>query len=439
MLSAEKLCTDHPTITWYADMGCGTPVIDHIVENMFKIWHILLKTKIPLQFIVNFAQDGFCDDYLPYSYKKLKRLATFLNENFIQFFLEQQKEYFAVKFAPMEHKILTKGQNIPYIGIRSAGGNRSGSYGHVIKVKETVNIDESSERVYYYARKESHGSEESERILNREAEILRKIPKSDYLIGLIASYSHKNRTSVILTPWCDTNLNAFFERKEVIPVYENMGNKERWSMISNWLPCLAYGLTLLHDKKIRHKDIKPANILLNIVEYGAIPVLCDFGLSKEYSLRTKGDGGTQYYESPERLQGYSVGRSGDIFALGCVFLEIANFINGSRKKLKKLMHKRGFAEMFLKESSAQRCIDMLPSHNAWWVGFIKIIKDMLNITQSERPRARLLLSQICQLQKNAGLEIPFPCISWEICSSSGESDENNSDYDNDESDEERLY
>jgi len=437
-LSTETLRLKYPSIDWDADIGCGTHVIDQVVLNLVITWYIIGRTSIPPEFIVKFATQGFGDKYLPCTIKQLKRLLPFLNDNFIQQFIDHQKIYFALLFEPMEHKNVSKGQTIHFSGIRSCGGNRFGSFGSIIKVKESVVNDEGVVSDHYFARKQSHGNVKSEQTLIRESGILRKLPASDYLISLRASYYMNKTTYLILAPWCDTNMESFFERKEVVPAYANMDKIARWSMLSNWLPCMTYALSLLHERKIRHKDIKPANILLNLQSAAVIPVLCDFGLSKEYITGTVGGEGTLFYASPESLRGESVRRSGDIFSLGCVFLELACFINGCRQKLKKLLAKRGFAYVIINsEFGVQECLDLLPLHNPWWVDLVGIIKDMMNVEKNMRPTVGVILNRISVMQAKVGLDVPFPC-EGKTFSASDESDER-IDVVDDNEDEEPLY
>lgn len=91
-----------------------------------------------------------------------------------------------------------------------------------------------------------------------------------------------------------------------------------------WFGCLASGLAYLHSNKIRHKDIKPTNIL---VRYGCV-FLSDFGVSKfiapEADTQSEGPPGrlTYKYAAPEVIAQDSRGRQADVFSLGCVFAEM---------------------------------------------------------------------------------------------------------------------
>ncbi|KAH7403083.1 kinase-like domain-containing protein, partial [Cadophora sp. MPI-SDFR-AT-0126] len=82
-------------------------------------------------------------------------------------------------------------------------------------------------------------------------------------------------------------------------------------------------MTYIHAQRIRHKDIKPTNILVkddNIL-------IADFGLSKRFSdetTETRSTAGfkTPGYCAPEVAAHEPRSRASDIFSLGCVFAEM---------------------------------------------------------------------------------------------------------------------
>jgi len=91
---------------------------------------------------------------------------------------------------------------------------------------------------------------------------------------------------------------------------------------------LAEAVATLHEdnngKYIIHCDIKPANVL---IQRGVFK-LADFGLSRfkdsDETSKTDWYRGTALYSPPERH--FLPGRGRDVWALGCVFLEIAYMI-----------------------------------------------------------------------------------------------------------------
>ena len=85
---------------------------------------------------------------------------------------------------------------------------------------------------------------------------------------------------------------------------------------------VASGLDALHAQGLFHRDVKPANILLD--EAGTA-FITDFGLAKDSqgSLLTRpGQAlGSLDYMSPEQIRSEEITASADVYALGCVLYE----------------------------------------------------------------------------------------------------------------------
>ena len=117
-------------------------------------------------------------------------------------------------------------------------------------------------------------------------------------------------------------INAFFQQKVLI--------------LRRCFVCLSEALSYLHDSDVRHKDIKPENILLD--ESGSL-ILTDFGISRRFPKNTPHSTNDQWkftpkYASPEMMKGKTVLRDdpSDVFSLGCVFLEVATLLLGEDLK-----------------------------------------------------------------------------------------------------------
>ena len=103
-------------------------------------------------------------------------------------------------------------------------------------------------------------------------------------------------------------------------------------MLRGYFVCLSQALSYLHASDVRHKDIKPANILID--ESGSV-ILTDFGISRRFPKHTPHATNNEWkftrkYASPEIMKDKDALRddSSDVFSLGCVFLEMATLLLG---------------------------------------------------------------------------------------------------------------
>src|SRR4051794_2269346 len=86
---------------------------------------------------------------------------------------------------------------------------------------------------------------------------------------------------------------------------------------------VASALDAAHRHGLVHRDVKPANILLDDDEHA---YLSDFGLTRHASSQsglTAGGElvGTVEYVAPEQIEGHSVDGRADVYSLGCVLFE----------------------------------------------------------------------------------------------------------------------
>ena len=85
---------------------------------------------------------------------------------------------------------------------------------------------------------------------------------------------------------------------------------------------LSAALAHVHARGFVHRDVKPANILL---DHGREPRLADFGIARALdgtvATATGAVAGTAAYLAPEQVRGEIVGPPADVYALGLVLIE----------------------------------------------------------------------------------------------------------------------
>jgi len=102
-----------------------------------------------------------------------------------------------------------------------------------------------------------------------EVQALRKV-EHNHLVRLLGSYTDDNYYALLL-PTARCNLNDLLKSRTT---------PEKVRKLSSFFGCLATAMSYLHSCKIRHKDIKPGNIL--ITEDDRV-VICDFGSARDWS------------------------------------------------------------------------------------------------------------------------------------------------------------
>jgi serine/threonine protein kinase len=98
------------------------------------------------------------------------------------------------------------------------------------------------------------------------------------------------------------------------------------SRVARIVDQIADALDTAHEQGLVHRDVKPANVLVERRRRGEHVYLTDFGLTKSLATngRLTGTGmtvGTTDYMAPEQFEGGRLDARADVYSLGCVLFE----------------------------------------------------------------------------------------------------------------------
>lgn len=172
-----------------------------------------------------------------------------------------------------------------------------------------------------------------------ESNIFKKMVESlQHEMNLLKELHHENIVTYYGSSQENGNLNIFLEYVpggSVSSMLNSYGPFEE-SLITNFTRQILIGLTYLHNKNIIHRDIKGANILIDI--RGCVKIT-DFGISKKLSPLNNSDNDTEdsmnkkqnkrvslqgsvYWMAPEVVKQTTTTEKADIWSTGCVVIEM---------------------------------------------------------------------------------------------------------------------
>lgn len=149
----------------------------------------------------------------------------------------------------------------------------------------------------------------------------------------------------------------------------------------------AAGLAAAHDQGLIHRDVKPANIMLECGIERAL--LTDFGLAcaaDDVAISRLGIiAGTPQYMSPEQARGESLDCRSDLFSLGCVLYEMSTGVSPFKADSTFATLRR------LVDEHPQQMTSLNPELPPW---FIQIVERLLEKDPSRRIGSASELSEI---------------------------------------------
>ncbi|KAL6764901.1 cyclin-dependent kinase-like 4-like protein [Haematococcus lacustris] len=186
----------------------------------------------------------------------------------------------------------------------------SGSYGTVFRCRHKV----TGEIVAVKQLNDDDANDLIRKTAVREARILKQL-QHPHVVRLLELFRSKTRLYMVFEFMDQTILKLLEGKARGLPSGE----------VKRILWQLVLALTFLHGQRIIHRDLKPENVL---IDDKATVKLADFGFARPHTP-LGGPGGklspyvaTRWYRAPELLVGDKYGAGVDIWALGCLLVEL---------------------------------------------------------------------------------------------------------------------
>ncbi|XTI85962.1 kinase-like protein [Cenococcum geophilum] len=278
---------------------------------------LILQVLEKRELLEHFLTAGILDSSIPLPQARLEQI---LGENRtpedVELFLAEQYRACPRNWEEGEHLTLEKREPLPFYHYRSLG---HGGQGSVDEIKSALDQRIFARKVW------SNINRQAEQRFFDERVLLKRLDPAYHIIQITGTYTRGRELGLIHLPVAQCDLWEALslpevERRSILPDHA----------LRQALGCLSVGLAHMHQHGIRHKDVKPHNILINEQRF----VYTDFGLSKDISELsnsiTGGGQGTAKYRAPElaRYDMEAHQAPADVFALGCVLMEVYSVLRG---------------------------------------------------------------------------------------------------------------
>lgn len=285
-----------------------------------------------------------------------------------------------------QHCYFRKGETLPF---ETKGILGSGGYGQVDRVLSTISYKEyARKRVLRSAAFRGRKKEDVKQFIAK-IEILKRL-KHHHVVEFVGSYTDLKFIGLIMSPVADEDLGVYLGR----------ASQANYPELRTFFGCLASALEFLHAHNVRHKDIKPGNIL---VKSGNV-LFADFGLSLDFTDATGSttmsmvNGMTPRYCVPEVANHEPRNTMSDIWCLGVVFLEMVVTLKGQTiQYMDDYLRQHGSEQAFIRLNTAAlpEILAHLETLDRWRDNrALEWIESMLSMTPKARPTASTLAAQI---------------------------------------------
>ncbi|KAJ2988075.1 hypothetical protein NUW58_g2612 [Xylaria curta] len=165
----------------------------------------------------------------------------------------------------------------------------------------------------------------------RDELVILQVCNHKNLLHIVDAFTTKDtEMNLVFGPWAPYSLHKLLyspnKEREKQCSWFRPNNAESTAIIFRLMYGLADGLQFLHDISIKHKDIKPSNILLYLEgdSDNIRPILADVGKSKvsRDDATTLYTDSTRMFLAPEQVDKQKSTLQADVWQLGCCFASL---------------------------------------------------------------------------------------------------------------------
>lgn len=276
----------------------------HIAHQSPRLY-VILRRIDQLQFLESLLRQGLTDGFFPV---EARALPTYLDTRVRASIVENQ-DLILTKFLDLEngrHCHFGEMTRRPYELVKFIG---HGAFGQVRQIESSVTYKHYALKTI---RRQAafNRSRDALKDFLTEMAIMRRL-QHEHIVKYVGSFTDKKDLGILMSPVAECNLAEYLEDAST--------QIKQHPTLRTFFGCLAKALAYLHDENIKHRDIKPQNVLV----YKTRVFLTDFGLSHDFLDTTWGD--TPFsprYCAPEVAAKEGRNESADVWSLGCIFMEM---------------------------------------------------------------------------------------------------------------------
>ena len=216
-----------------------------------------------------------------------------------------------------------------------------------------------------------------------------------HLVSYVGSYTDQRTVAYLMEPVADYNLETHLSQSRNFI-------EARLPALRSYFGCLSSAVSYLHRQRIRHRDLKPQNILVK----GHGIFITDFGTALDWSntgkdtTMTINAPFTEHYTAPEVAKKAPRNSASDMWSLGIVFLDMTTVLRGrTLRDMRRFFQEHGsrHSSVWANAEAAHGWFERLRQAGSGPESDNEPLVWIKNLTQSvpsNRPMAWVLINQI---------------------------------------------